>query len=318
MDRLRPARPTNIDELELAFCHWAERRPDVDALIVVGSRAREHHPADEWSDLDIAVLARDAGHLRRGPAWISEIAEPLVVHRDPIGTALHVVFVGGLDAGIAVIPTAVVRAAHIATEVRSRVPLIRHLVPRPVHNRLAAARSEINAYCGPGMRILIDKHGNVGPLADKVITTPAPRPPMTETTFREVVNGFWFLGVWTAKHLRRGELWYSEAVGLAGLRRELMRLVEDGARRDRSVSVWTDGRYVEEWTDAQLHQELAATFARYDATDLRRAVVAIAGLFDRVAAPIAVAIDTTYPTESDLELRRWVMTTLGGVGESAP
>lgn len=210
------------------------------------------------------------------------------MHRDPVGTALHVVFVGGLDAEIAVIPGAVVGAAQIATEVRWRVPLIRHFVPRPVHVRLAAARAEIDADCGPGVRILIDKHGKAGPLADKVITKPAPQPLMTETTFREV------------------------------LRRELMRLVEDGARRDRSVSVWTDGRCVEEWTDAQLRQELAATFASYDATDLRRALVAIAGLFDRLAAPIAVAIDTSYPTESDLELQRWVMTTLGGVGESAP
>ena len=41
------------------FVQWAQTDDNIRAAIVIGSRARVDHPADEWSDLDILILAND-------------------------------------------------------------------------------------------------------------------------------------------------------------------------------------------------------------------------------------------------------------------
>lgn len=39
------------------FVGRAQSERDIRAAIVIGSRARIDHPADEWSDLDIVILS---------------------------------------------------------------------------------------------------------------------------------------------------------------------------------------------------------------------------------------------------------------------
>jgi hypothetical protein len=34
---------------------WAQAQDDIGAAILIGSRARSDHPADEWSDLDVLL-----------------------------------------------------------------------------------------------------------------------------------------------------------------------------------------------------------------------------------------------------------------------
>lgn len=34
---------------------WAQAQDDIRAAILIGSRARSDHPADEWSDLDVLL-----------------------------------------------------------------------------------------------------------------------------------------------------------------------------------------------------------------------------------------------------------------------
>jgi len=44
---------------------WGAAREDLRAIAVVGSRAREDHPADPWSDLDVIVVARRLERAQR-------------------------------------------------------------------------------------------------------------------------------------------------------------------------------------------------------------------------------------------------------------
>ena len=43
------ARVASMEDLERRLVSWAARRRDVRTVLVVGSRARVDHPADEWS-----------------------------------------------------------------------------------------------------------------------------------------------------------------------------------------------------------------------------------------------------------------------------
>src|SRR5512139_1879043 len=57
--------------LEQHFAEWSLSQPSIAAVIVVGSRARSDHPADEWSDLDLVVFAGDTASYLHDPAWLN-------------------------------------------------------------------------------------------------------------------------------------------------------------------------------------------------------------------------------------------------------
>src|SRR5512140_1492030 len=67
--------PFSYAQLEQAFVQWARERADVRAAVVVGSRARRDHPADEWSDLDLIVYITDPQPYACDETWLDEIAE---------------------------------------------------------------------------------------------------------------------------------------------------------------------------------------------------------------------------------------------------
>jgi hypothetical protein len=46
--------------LEHEFTEWALTQPAIQAVIIVGSRARSFHSADDWFDLDLIAFASEA------------------------------------------------------------------------------------------------------------------------------------------------------------------------------------------------------------------------------------------------------------------
>ena len=44
------------------FIDFATVRQDIRFVMVIGSRAREDHPADEWSDLDLVFVTSNPQH----------------------------------------------------------------------------------------------------------------------------------------------------------------------------------------------------------------------------------------------------------------
>src|SRR5215211_3842689 len=86
------------EELERAIVTWARRRPDIRAVVAVGSRARSEHPADEWSDLDLILLTTDAQPYAN-EVWLSELGDVWVAYveeANPGDPDVQVVFEGGV------------------------------------------------------------------------------------------------------------------------------------------------------------------------------------------------------------------------------
>ena len=54
---------------------WAENEPGVQALVVIGSRAREDHIADKWSDLDLILFVFDQEGWAENDAWLAYFGE---------------------------------------------------------------------------------------------------------------------------------------------------------------------------------------------------------------------------------------------------
>ncbi|HUS15506.1 MAG TPA: aminoglycoside 6-adenylyltransferase, partial [Chloroflexia bacterium] len=86
------------DELGAAIVAWAWARPDIRAVLAIGSRARRAHPADEWSDLDLLLLTTDS-RAYNNDAWLSALGVvwvALVEEANPGDPDVQAIFAGGI------------------------------------------------------------------------------------------------------------------------------------------------------------------------------------------------------------------------------
>lgn len=290
--------------LEARIVEWARGKEDIRVVLVVGSWARADHPADEWSDLDIGFTTTDPKRYLTSDAWLGEIDDVWLVYPDPVGVTRHVLFKDGLDAGLAPIPHSSVKLA-----VRYLPALRRMPVPAALRNPIERELASAAEYVGRGVRVLLDKDG----LAERFFSilpdvTVKPSAP-SETQYANAVKQFWFEAVWTAKHLRRGELWHAKCGALDGRMKELLlRMVEwhTLALRGSGVDTWENGRFLEEWGDPRALRALPGIFARYDEDDLWRALTATMDLFRWLAIETGERLGYAYPSDGDEHITGWV------------
>lgn len=295
-----------MDGLERAIRDWAAARRDVDGLFVVGSRARGDGTEDRWSDLDLGLVAARSTRYFTGSAWLSELGECLVAYRDPAGTTWHAVFQGGLEVGIAPLASSTVRVAGTALRTLGRHPALRRLLPSLVERRLAEAEDAIAQYCGRGFRVLVDEHGHLARLSAVVAAVrPPERLPPSEADFTAAVDEFLHLALWTAKHLRRGELFRSKLIGTDGrMRVLLLRMIEWHTHTIRpGVDTWRDGQFIETWADPALRRELTDTYGGNDVASTFASLLATTDLFHRLATDTADRLSFTPPGDVARDMR---------------
>lgn len=92
------------------FVIWATQEENVRAAFIIGSRARMDHPADEWSDLDVIIMAYDVERYRQSADWLHPIGTPWLTFVEPTpdgrGFERRVLFAPGLDVDFAPSPVA--------------------------------------------------------------------------------------------------------------------------------------------------------------------------------------------------------------------
>jgi aminoglycoside 6-adenylyltransferase len=296
-----------MDELEAKLVAWAKRRKDIRAAIIVGSRARTDHPADEWSDLDIALASTNAGRYHRDTSWIGEIANVWTIYKDPSGVTYHVLFEGGLDAGIAVIP---VSQAKLATRV---VPLMRRFpgITRrlPLGKNLERNIDEVAEYYRRGVRIALDKDGTAAEFLALFPARARSHKLPSASQFQDAIDEFWFAMVWTAKHLWRGEVWYARASGYEGhLRELLLRMIEWHAwtTHGPDYETWSDGRFIEEWADPRVLAHLPDAMPGYGRAAIEGALRSLAMLYSELSEETARGLGFEYSQELAANVTRWV------------
>jgi aminoglycoside 6-adenylyltransferase len=286
------------EQLVERFVRWAETCSDIRAAVIIGSRARVDHPADEWADLDIMVITTDPERYISTSDWIENVGNPLITFVEPTSGGddmeRRVLFEGMLDVDFAIIPKR--RAQQLQ---QGEVPP-EFLV-------------QISNVFGRGMRVILDKDG-MGAELRKIISsteTPTPRPP-TQHEFLKVVNDFIYHAVFTAKHLRRGELWWTVTCLDCHMQWLLLRMMEWHARAIHGwdYDTWFRGRFLEEWAPSQTLEGLRGAFAHYDEEDVKRALLALMDLFRWLAMETAEKLSYSYPTKSDEQVTKWIRTCL--------
>lgn len=294
--------PATFEELERRITDWAVAREDIRAALIVGSRARSDRAADDWADLDLGFIVRRPDRYLTDLRWLGEIAPPIVHYKDPSGVTIHVLFEGGLDAGLAFLPLSVFKNALRFIAPLKRRPALQRALPLGLGGRIDALVGEAAAYYGRGYRVVVDKDRLVEPF---MAAFPAPglsALPPSEDEFREAVSEFWFNTVWIAKHLRRGELWWTIKGGWHDHMTPLMlRMIEWRVRSERgwSVDVWTDGRFLEQWAGAETVLLLRGTFPGYDEGSIQRALLDSMEAYRTLAVATAERLGFEYAIAAD-------------------
>ena len=272
------------------FVRWAEGRPDLAGALLVGSQARDDHPADEWSDVDLVLIADDPSPYLADGSWLSELGRPLATFVEPTlagQSERRVLFEDGLDVDLPVLS-------------------------------VAAAESFLQEQEGPigtvlrrGVRVLLDRDGGLTERVAGIAATPLSEAMPDQAGLDQVVNDFWYHLLWTARKARRGELWVAAECCDGQLKRLLLVVLGWHARATSRADTWHGARFVEQWLDPALQARLPATFAGYDPERLPGALWATAELFRDVTRQLAARLDLAYAEEVDGRISEMIEGTLG-------
>jgi aminoglycoside 6-adenylyltransferase len=146
--------------------------------------------------------------------------------------------------------------------------------------------------------------------------TSSPQP--TQDEFVGVVNDFLYHAVFTAKHMRRGELWWTVTCLNCHMQHLLLRMIEwhalatHGWKRD----TWFRGRFLEEWAHPEAVNGLRQAFAHYDRKDIKLALSSTIDLFRRLATETATNLSYPYPLEADKNVTEWITTCISEASDS--
>ncbi len=258
------------DRIAERFAAWAAGEELIRAALVIGSRARLDHRADEWADLDILVLTDGPSRYVRDPGWVASVGDAWISFVEPTaaghGSERRVLFAGGAD----------VDFAFFAID--------------EIETRLMADPQAAQAAVGRGFRVLLDKDGVAARLMDATSTVAAQAATLPDAAaFEQVASDFWYHAVWTAKHLRRGELWWAKLACDVHMKELLRRLLEwDAAAAGRDS--WFRGRFFEEWADPVSLEGLRTAFAHYDEDEVWAALAATMDIFGDASRRTAAAL----------------------------
>ena len=258
-----------------SVCKWAQSRPDIRALIQIGSRVQAGARVDAWSDYDYHLvtsrpaLYRDGSFTREiGKCWVSgtQIA---------FGNAVKVtaIYEGALEAEVVVLSSMDMRIVLAAM----RWPSTARFWPRV----LRAGVESFSIVAAPGWRVI-----KGGQKWERRYSRVRPqRSVLTQAQHGELCGEFWTQLVWAAKKAQRGELRASQRALHVHLVENTLRMLQEQALLE-GRKAHPLGRRAEGWLTAE---QLAGTEIESvpSAPDLLAALDRIAGTFASSSAAVA-------------------------------
>jgi aminoglycoside 6-adenylyltransferase len=287
---------------------WGGARDDVRAIAIVGSHARSDHPADEWSDLDVIVMARRPRRYLTGCHWIADIESPWLALREPtvIGgqQIFHVTFEGGTKADIVIVSSLAFSQAGRVMETLRRHPSMAALLPKIARARL----TQLSDLLDRGFRFVLDKD-RIGDRLESHAIAPSPPERPSEAEFLELVKRFLNEQVAFALKMGRGEFFVAKTLGESRLMELLLQMIEwhTQVTSDRWSPVFERGRFLEEWAPPMVIERLRATFPHYDPGEIWRARLEALDLFRLLAEETGAELGYSYPTQLEETVMTWVL-----------
>lgn len=271
--------------LQAALVAWAAEQPAIRTILLVGSRARQIRPADEYSDLDISFyVSDDPGSVSElSLAWMRAFAPVWMIldeHHDNAKSWL-ILYQGGFKVDLGVVPLTELSALADAGGLWDDQQR--------------------------GYQVLLDRDGVAARLLPPQPFVPPAWSPPTADQFQKRVESYFYGAVYTAKQIRRGNLWKAKWAD-AIQQRMLLDMLEWHAHATHAepVDTYYRGDFMREWVSGQTWAELHGVFAHFDADDSWRALLASVRLFTRLTTETAGALRWDYPQTMMTEVTRYI------------
>jgi aminoglycoside 6-adenylyltransferase len=269
-----------LESILRSLLAWAQEDQNVVALIQTGSTARTDGRHDEFSDLDVEVIARAPGELLTVDSWFTQLADVWITKRFddvPFPTRL-VVYDGGVK--------------------------VDYTIAGP--DRIDDMKGELDPLYQRGYRVLLDKDGLTTDLPAPTAAFGVPVPP-TQTQFTAVVEEFWFEAAHMPRYLLREDLWVVKFRDWT-MKEDLLEMLEWHAagRSGDFVDTWYIGTRMKEWVDSGTWQHLHEIFGHFDQEDTWRALFATVELFARVSRETAASHALSYSVELEVKVRNYL------------
>lgn len=260
-------------DLILAFAH---AREDIRAVVMNGSRVNPNAPKDPFQDYDIACYVKDVDAFRADlniPRYFGELiilqlpddmGDP-----EPENNGSYAYLMQFMDG--------------------NRIDLSFH----PLESVDTIQQDSLSL-------VLLDKDKRIAALPAPGDRGYWPKPP-TAKGFGDCCNEFWWVSVYAAKGLWRGELTYAHSMLDGYVRHELMKLMTwyFGINTGFQKSAGKYGKYLNTGLNADEWQLLEQTYADSDAEHTWQALFAMTRLFRQTADRVAQEFGFSYPTQDD-------------------
>jgi aminoglycoside 6-adenylyltransferase len=296
------------------FSAWAASRDDVRAALVVGSRGRtDSYPAEEWSDVDVAIITTRPGLYATDSAWMRDIGPFWVGVMSPdetFGGLVRVycgfsVYEEGLAVDFLVLSHARARWMMRVNGWLNRYPGLRRRLP----GTIARLGAEWGQHLWGGVRVLVDKDGLAERMRQVVAAIPVvPTPPPSPQAFQHAVDDFWVGAPRVVAELRRGHLMGAVKILDMGRKHLLRWMVWHARAKDGwpADEIGYRPKWVERWADPRAVEALPQICPRVDEDELWRALFAMMDLFRWLAAETAERLGIDYASEADAQVTAWV------------
>jgi aminoglycoside 6-adenylyltransferase len=247
------------------------------AGIIIGSRARTEHPADEYSDIDVVLLVDDIELFIQSDEWLNRLGKFHVSFNEYTvanGKERRVIFDNAFDADF------IFLQANDIDRIEKD--------------------NDLKAIISRSYRILFDKIGFDGVLRRMVLPTGSYLPP-SESIFINIVNNFWFHTIWAAKKLLRGELWVAKNCVDNYMKDILLKIIElySYTVNGPTYDTWHCGRFIEQWAEPWVVEKFQNIYARYGANEILQALFETSDLFRKLAIKAAEKLNYAYPYNAD-------------------
>ncbi|WP_223606882.1 AadS family aminoglycoside 6-adenylyltransferase [Chryseobacterium sp. OSA05B] len=268
---------------------WAEKNPDIRAVLLTSSLVNPYAPVDDFSDLDVELVFENLQEYVTDKEWISLFGEPIsMVEEDDT-------YFDGKHAMKMVLYT-----DHVKVDFKlyQKSEFIKE-----VQSETLPEDWDV------GYKVLVDKDQLTKGLKPPTYQSIMIHQP-TEQKFRQLMNDFWWDTTYVAKCLKRGDLFYAKFMSEDVIRTDyLVPIIEwyiASLHGWNNITTNKHGRLFKKHLSAELWTKIEATFSASDIEDNWRALYAFADLVHELGTTLAGQLNFEYPQKLEDDIRRYL------------
>ena len=277
------------DEKLEQIIHWAEKNPDIRAVLLTSSLVNPYAPVDDFSDLDVELVFKNRASYESGNEWIWLFGDPIsmIEEDDSVFEGKHSMKM-------------VLYKDHV--KVDFKLYQLKEFIQETNEENLPED-------CDVGYKVLLDKDNltkNLKPPTYQSIMIQKP----TEKEFQQLMNDFWWDTTYVAKCLKRGDIFYAKFMSENILRTDyIVPLIEwyiAGNQEWNNITTNKHGRLFKKYLSDDLWSRVESTFSGSDIEENWKALFAFADLVHELGTSLAEKLNFIYPVKLENDIRNYL------------